>query len=77
MIEAGAAGVRFGPARLREEMRAHGWQGLDPLSPGVRNLISARLAADVMSVPTVIIARTDADAAASSPATWIRPTTSF
>jgi isocitrate lyase len=34
-----------------------------PTAQGIRNLISARLAADVMGVPTVIIARTDADAA--------------
>jgi isocitrate lyase len=34
-----------------------------PTAQGIRNLISARLAADVMGVPTVIVARTDADAA--------------
>jgi isocitrate lyase len=40
-----------------------GGKVLIPTSQAVRNLVSARLAADVMGVPTVIIARTDADAA--------------
>ncbi len=40
-----------------------GGKVLLPTQTAVRNLISARLAADVMGVPTIIVARTDADAA--------------
>jgi isocitrate lyase len=40
-----------------------GGKVLLPTAQGIRNLISARLAADVMGVPTVIVARTDADSA--------------
>src|ERR671917_2329233 len=64
MIEAGAAGVHF-EDQLASEKKCGlmGGKVLIPTSQAVRNLISARLAADVMDVPTVIIARTDADAA--------------
>src|SRR5215208_5853208 len=64
MIEAGAAGVHFEDQLASEKKCGHmGGKVLIPTSQAVRNLISARLAADVMDVPTVIIARTDADAA--------------
>ncbi|MDQ3941478.1 MAG: isocitrate lyase, partial [Actinomycetota bacterium] len=64
MIEAGAAGVHFEDQLASEKKCGHmGGKVLIPTSQAVRNLISARLAADVMGVPTVIIARTDADAA--------------
>src|ERR671914_614738 len=64
MIEAGAAGVHFEDQLSSEKKCGHmGGKVLLPTSQGIRNLISARLAADVMGVPTVIVARTDADAA--------------
>jgi isocitrate lyase len=64
MIEAGAAGVHFEDQLASEKKCGHmGGKVLIPTSQAVRNLVSARLAADVMDVPTVIIARTDADAA--------------
>src|SRR4028118_2218604 len=64
MIEAGAAGVHFEDQLASEKKCGHmGGNALIPTSQAVRNLVSARLAADVMGVPTVIIARTDADAA--------------
>src|SRR5919107_1418463 len=64
MIESGAAGVHFEDQLSSEKKCGHmGGKVLLPTAQGIRNLISARLAADVMGVPTVIIARTDADAA--------------
>jgi isocitrate lyase len=64
MLEAGAAGVHFEDQLASEKKCGHmGGKVLIPTSQAVRNLVSARLAADVMGVPTVIIARTDADAA--------------
>ncbi|MGW5955688.1 isocitrate lyase [Bacillus mycoides] len=64
MIEAGAAGVHFEDQLSSEKKCGHlGGKVLLPTQTAVRNLISARLAADVMGVPTVIVARTDADAA--------------
>ena len=64
MIEAGAAGVHFEDQLASEKKCGHmGGKVLLPTAQAVRNLISARLAADVMDVPTVIVARTDADAA--------------
>ncbi|WP_270181530.1 isocitrate lyase [Alkalihalobacillus sp. CinArs1] len=64
MIEAGAAGVHFEDQLSSEKKCGHlGGKVLLPTQQAVRNLISARLAADVMGVPTVIIARTDANAA--------------
>jgi isocitrate lyase len=64
MIEAGAAGVHFEDQLSSEKKCGHmGGKVLLPTAQGIRNLIAARLAADVMGVPTVIIARTDADAA--------------
>ncbi|NSL52024.1 isocitrate lyase [Calidifontibacillus erzurumensis] len=64
MIEAGAAGVHFEDQLSSEKKCGHlGGKVLLPTQTAVRNLISARLAADVMGVPTILIARTDADAA--------------
>ncbi|PRO65708.1 isocitrate lyase [Alkalicoccus urumqiensis] len=64
MIEAGAAGVHLEDQLSSEKKCGHlGGKVLQPTQVAVRNLISARLAADVSGVPTVIIARTDANAA--------------
>lgn len=64
MIEAGAAGVHFEDQLSSEKKCGHlGGKVLLPTQTAVRNLIAARLAADVMGVPTLIVARTDANAA--------------
>jgi isocitrate lyase len=64
MIEAGAGGVHLEDQLSSEKKCGHlGGKVLLPTQTAVRNLIAARLAADVMGVPTVIIARTDANAA--------------
>ena len=64
MIEAGAAGVHFEDQLSSEKKCGHlGGKVLVPTSQFLRTLIAARLAADVMDVPTLIIARTDADSA--------------
>ena len=64
MIEAGAAGVHFEDQLSSEKKCGHlGGKVLIPTQQAVRHLIAARLAADVLDVPTVIIARTDAQAA--------------
>ena len=64
MIESGAAGVHFEDQLASEKKCGHmGGKVLLPTAQAVRNLISARLAADVMGVPTIIVARTDADGA--------------
>lgn len=64
MIEAGASGVHFEDQLSSEKKCGHlGGKVLLPTQTAVRNLISARLAADVMGTPTIIVARTDADAA--------------
>ena len=64
MIEAGAAGVHFEDQLASEKKCGHlGGKVLLPTQTAVRNLISARLAADVMGTSTLIIARTDANAA--------------
>ncbi|GAB4203242.1 MAG: isocitrate lyase [Roseiflexaceae bacterium] len=64
MIEAGAAGVHFEDQLASEKKCGHmGGKVLIPTQAAVRNLVAARLAADVMGVPTIIIARTDANAA--------------
>lgn len=64
MIKAGAAGVHFEDQLSSEKKCGHlGGKVLLPTQHAVRNLTAARLAADVMGVPTVIIARTDANAA--------------
>ncbi|WP_088103355.1 isocitrate lyase [Bacillus sp. FJAT-45385] len=64
MIEAGASGVHFEDQLASEKKCGHlGGKVLIPTQTAIRNLVSARLAADVSGVPTVLIARTDADAA--------------
>ena len=64
MIEAGAAGVHFEDQLASEKKCGHmGGKVLLPTQQAVRNLVAARLAADVMGVPTLIIARTDANGA--------------
>jgi isocitrate lyase len=64
MIEAGAAGVHFEDQLASEKKCGHlGGKVLVPTSQFVRTLVAARLAADVMDVPTVLVARTDADSA--------------
>ncbi|ERM16284.1 isocitrate lyase [Brevibacillus laterosporus] len=64
MIEAGAAGVHFEDQLASEKKCGHmGGKVLIPTQAAVRNLIAARFAADVMGVPTIVIARTDANGA--------------
>jgi isocitrate lyase len=64
MIEAGAAGVHFEDQLSSAKKCGHlGGKVLVPIREFIEKLISARLAADVMGVPTLVIARTDADAA--------------
>lgn len=64
MIEAGAAGVHFEDQLASEKKCGHlGGKVLIPTKNAIQNLISARLAADVMGVPTILMARTDANAA--------------
>lgn len=65
MIEAGAAGVHLEDQLASEKKCGHlGGKVLVPTSQFLRTLAAARLAADVADVPTVLVARTDADAAA-------------
>jgi isocitrate lyase len=64
MIEAGASAVHFEDQLSSEKKCGHlGGKVLLPTQTSVKNLVSARLAADVMGVPTLIVARTDANAA--------------
>ena len=64
MIEAGAAGVHFEDQLAAEKKCGHmGGKVLVPTSQFVRTLTAARLAADVEGVPTLVIARTDAESA--------------
>ena len=64
MIEAGAAGVHFEDQLASEKKCGHlGGKVLIPTQAHERNLIAARLAADVMGVPTLVVARTDAESA--------------
>jgi isocitrate lyase len=64
MIAAGAAGVHFEDQLASEKKCGHlGGKVLVPTSQFERTLIGARLAADVCGVPTVLVARTDADSA--------------
>ena len=64
MIEAGAASVHYEDQLSSEKKCGHlGGKVLVPTSQFVRTLVAARLAADVMGVPTLILARTDAEAA--------------
>jgi len=64
MIEAGASGVHFEDQLASVKKCGHmGGKVLVPTREAVSKLVAARLAADVMGVPTVLIARTDAEAA--------------
>jgi len=64
MITAGAAGVHFEDQLAAVKKCGHmGGKVLVPTSEAVQKLIAARLAADVMGVPTIVLARTDAEAA--------------
>ena len=64
MIEAGAAGVHFEDQLASEKKCGHlGGKVLVPTCQFIETLTAARLAADVLDVPTLIIARTDADSA--------------
>ncbi|OHE80849.1 MAG: isocitrate lyase [Lysobacterales bacterium GWF1_69_6] len=64
MIEAGAAGVHFEDQLASVKKCGHmGGKVLVPTQEAVQKLIAARLAADVMGVPTLVVARTDAEAA--------------
>ncbi|QHL90359.1 isocitrate lyase [Sphingomonas changnyeongensis] len=63
-IEAGAAGVHFEDQLASEKKCGHlGGKVLIPTQAHIRNLNAARLAADVCGVPTVLVARTDAESA--------------
>ena len=64
MIEAGAAAVHFEDQLAAVKKCGHmGGKVLVPTQEAVQKLVSARLAADVLGVPTLLVARTDADAA--------------
>lgn len=64
MIEAGASGVHFEDQLASEKKCGHmGGKVLVPIQEFVKKLVSARLASDVMGVPTILVARTDADGA--------------
>jgi isocitrate lyase len=64
MIEAGAAGVHFEDQLASVKKCGHmGGKVLVPTREAIEKLVAARLAADVMGVPTLIVARTDAEAA--------------
>jgi isocitrate lyase len=64
MIEAGAAGVHFEDQLSSAKKCGHmGGKVLIPTGQFIKTLTAARLASDVMGVPTVLVARTDADAA--------------
>jgi isocitrate lyase len=64
MIEAGAAGVHFEDQLASVKKCGHmGGKVLVPTQEAVQKLVAARLAADVAGVPTLIVARTDAEAA--------------
>jgi isocitrate lyase len=64
MIDAGAAGIHLEDQLASEKKCGHmGGKVLIPTGQAIRNLLAARLAADIENVPTIIIARTDANAA--------------
>jgi isocitrate lyase len=64
MIEAGAAGVHFEDQLASEKKCGHmGGKVLIPTQQAIKNLVAARLAADVLGVPTILVARTDANGA--------------
>lgn len=64
MIESGAAGVHFEDQLASAKKCGHmGGKVLVPIREFIQKLLAARLAADVMGVPTLLVARTDADSA--------------
>jgi isocitrate lyase len=64
MIEAGAAGVHFEDQLASEKKCGHmGGKVLIPTQSAIKNLVAARLAADVQGVSTLLVARTDANGA--------------
>lgn len=64
MIDAGAAGVHFEDQLASAKKCGHmGGKVLVPMREFIHKLVAARLAADVMGVPTILVARTDADSA--------------
>ncbi|GAC1636855.1 MAG: isocitrate lyase [Herpetosiphon sp.] len=64
MIEAGAAGVHFEDQLASEKKCGHmGGKVLIPTMQAIKNLNAARLAADILDVPTILVARTDANGA--------------
>ena len=64
MIEAGAAGVHFEDQLASEKKCGHmGGKVLIPTQSAIKNLTAARLAADILDVPTILLARTDANGA--------------
>ncbi len=64
MIESGAAGVHFEDQLASAKKCGHmGGKVLVPIREFIQKLVAARLAADVMGVPTILVARTDADSA--------------
>ncbi len=64
LIEAGAAGIHYEDQLSSEKKCGHlGGKVLVPTSHFIRTLVAARLAADVLDVPTLIVARTDAQSA--------------
>lgn len=64
MIEAGAAAVHFEDQLSSAKKCGHmGGKVLVPVQEAIQKLTAARLAADVLGVPTILVARTDADAA--------------
>ena len=64
MIEAGAAGVHYEDQLASEKKCGHmGGKVLVPMQEFIRKLMAARLAADVLDVPTLLVARTDSDGA--------------
>ncbi|MFD2515125.1 isocitrate lyase [Pontibacter locisalis] len=64
MIEAGASGVHFEDQLSSAKKCGHlGGKVLVPTQEAINKLVAARLATDVMGVPTLLVARTDADAA--------------
>ena len=64
MIEGGAAGVHFEDQLASAKKCGHmGGKVLVPIREFIHKLVAARLAADVMGVPTILVARTDADSA--------------
>jgi len=63
-IEAGVAGIHFEDQLASEKKCGHlGGKVLIPTQAAIRNLDAARLAADVSGVPTILVARTDAESA--------------